>query len=68
MGFGNISIYPNDTSDFDNDADLGGFVENSNAVQALNNIGIFSENDWDASDVYWLIQSYSGDIDVNFYH
>jgi|TARA_E500000331_G_C16607879_1_gene434551 hypothetical protein len=65
MGFGNISIYPNETSEFDNDADFGGtFVENSNAiVQALNNIGIdISESDWDASDMYWLIQSYSGDI------
>lgn len=65
MGFGNISIYPHDTKDYNNDNDLGGtFVENSNAiVGALQNIGIdISKDGWDASDIYWLIQSYSGDI------
>jgi len=65
MGFGNISIYPTNVESYNNDEDIGGtFAENSVAIiDALNNIGIdLSENNWDSSDLYWLIHSYSGEV------
>lgn len=68
MGFGNISIYPTNVNDYNNDEDIGGtFAENSVAIiDALNNIGIdLSESNWDSSDLYWLIHSYSGEVRID---
>ena len=71
MGFGNISIYPSEVSDPNNEEtysdsdDIGGtFADNSIAIaDALNNLGVdLSKNDWDSSDIYWLIHSYSGEV------
>ena len=65
MGFGNVSIYPTNIETYNNDDDIGGtFAENSVAIiDALNNIGIdLGESNWDSSDIYWLIHSYSGEV------